>query len=76
MINSESNPTSPCVRNCCLNDDDICLGCFRSLDEIRLWSSADAQTRNVILQRVAERRIDSLKTRRLGPFYSEQLPGI
>ncbi|WP_239649575.1 DUF1289 domain-containing protein [Methylocucumis oryzae] len=21
---------SPCVRNCCLNNDDVCLGCFRS----------------------------------------------
>lgn len=27
---------SPCVRNCCL-DDDLCLGCFRSIDEIIAW---------------------------------------
>ncbi|PHS27442.1 MAG: DUF1289 domain-containing protein [Methylophaga sp.] len=33
--------TSPCVRNCCLNNSDICLGCFRSLDEILLWGSTD-----------------------------------
>jgi predicted Fe-S protein YdhL (DUF1289 family) len=76
MMNSEPNLTSPCVRNCCLNDEDICLGCFRSLDEIRLWSVADNATRELFLQRVAERRIAALKTRQLGPFYSEQLPGI
>ncbi|MGZ8185918.1 MAG: DUF1289 domain-containing protein [Methylobacter sp.] len=37
-----SNPdriASPCIRNCCLNNDDICLGCFRSLHEIINCSS-------------------------------------
>ncbi|WP_156302871.1 DUF1289 domain-containing protein, partial [Methylogaea oryzae] len=24
----------PCVRNCCLDSTDICLGCFRALAEI------------------------------------------
>ncbi len=32
---------SPCIRNCCLNNDDICLGCFRSLDEIVLWGGTE-----------------------------------
>ncbi|MEF2524368.1 DUF1289 domain-containing protein [Vibrio mimicus] len=31
---------SPCVRNCCLDDKDICIGCGRTLDEICRWSSA------------------------------------
>lgn len=35
---------SPCVRNCCLNEQDICLGCFRSLDEIKLWGRSDTST--------------------------------
>ncbi|WP_446809425.1 DUF1289 domain-containing protein [Methylomonas sp. 2BW1-5-20] len=74
MINAENLPESPCVRNCCLNDDDICLGCFRSLDEIRLWSAADKPTRELVLQRVAERRAGILQLRRLGSIYVEQLP--
>jgi uncharacterized protein len=41
---------SPCVRNCCLNDDDICLGCFRTLEEIVGWNEADNQQRRDILQ--------------------------
>ena len=35
------NLASPCVRNCCLDDDNVCLGCGRSLDEIVAWSTAD-----------------------------------
>ena len=47
---------SPCVRNCCLSDDDICLGCFRLLDEIMFWNEADDQERRVILQNAQHRR--------------------
>jgi predicted Fe-S protein YdhL (DUF1289 family) len=49
-------PASPCVRNCCLDDHDVCLGCGRSLDEILAWHSADAAGRRVILEHAAERR--------------------
>ncbi len=31
---------SPCVRNCCLNEEDVCLGCFRHIDEILAWGTA------------------------------------
>jgi predicted Fe-S protein YdhL (DUF1289 family) len=47
---------SPCVRNCCLDDDDTCLGCFRSLDEIKQWGIASAEERRIILQNAKERR--------------------
>ncbi|MEO1926243.1 MAG: DUF1289 domain-containing protein, partial [Gammaproteobacteria bacterium] len=30
MTDEVENIQSPCVRNCCLNEDDICLGCRRS----------------------------------------------
>ena len=49
---------SPCVRNCCLDERDVCLGCGRSLDEIRAWSeSGDAERLN-ILERAAVRRAE------------------
>lgn len=47
---------SPCVRNCCLNDADICVGCFRSLAEITRWSVASDEAKMQILTQVAERR--------------------
>lgn len=51
-----SAPQSPCVRNCCLDNDDICLGCFRSLGEITEWGQATPDRRKVILDNCQNRR--------------------
>ena len=32
---------SPCRRQCCLDEHDICLGCGRTLQDILDWSKAD-----------------------------------
>ena len=40
---------SPCVRNCCLNEQDICLGCFRSLEEIRQWNALTDEAKIKVL---------------------------
>jgi len=47
---------SPCIRQCCLNEDDHCLGCFRSLSEIIEWSSSDNDLRKAILIKCEQRR--------------------
>lgn len=52
---TETPVASPCVRNCCLDDDDICLGCHRSLAEIVAWGGASDQERRAILEWAAER---------------------
>ena len=57
MIDNDSRVQSPCVRICCLDDDDTCLGCFRSLDEIKAWGATGNDRRRAIL-RNAERRRD------------------
>lgn len=54
---------SPCVRNCCLDDNDICLGCFRSITEIMGWSAADSHQRHEILQRCVVRRAQKASRR-------------
>jgi predicted Fe-S protein YdhL (DUF1289 family) len=46
---------SPCIRNCCLDDDLTCLGCFRSLDEIKEWGIVDDHRRRIILQNAKQR---------------------
>ena len=48
--------SSPCVRNCCLNDQDVCLGCFRSIEEICAWSAMDSAGRKKILDSAKERK--------------------
>lgn len=39
----------PCIRHCCLDDNDVCLGCFRTLDEILNWSMSSNQEKQAIL---------------------------
>jgi uncharacterized protein len=55
MSDGDISAQSPCIRNCCLDDDLTCLGCFRSLDEIKEWGIVDTHRRRIILQN-AERR--------------------
>ncbi|MCW8884402.1 MAG: DUF1289 domain-containing protein [Motiliproteus sp.] len=47
---------NPCVRHCCLNEQDICLGCFRSLSEITGWTRMDTVQRLRILDLSRHRR--------------------
>jgi len=47
---------SPCVRNCCLDDANICMGCGRSLEEIVAWGTASDERKKVILERSRERQ--------------------
>ncbi|MCK5829740.1 MAG: DUF1289 domain-containing protein [Methylococcales bacterium] len=50
---------SPCVRKCCLNENDICLGCFRSLTEITQWTSVNEGARKEFLKNSAKRRLQN-----------------
>ena len=51
---------SPCVRNCCLDKKDICIGCGRTLDEIKGWQAATNREKRVILEK-STKRIKSLR---------------
>ncbi|MDU9412465.1 DUF1289 domain-containing protein [Pseudomonas solani] len=46
---------SPCVHVCALDDDDICTGCQRSVDEITRWGRMDNTERREVLVRCMER---------------------
>ena len=48
---------SPCVRNCCLDENDVCLGCGRLLDEILRWRSMSDVEREEILVLARNRRM-------------------
>jgi len=47
---------SPCIRNCCLDKKDICLGCGRTLEEIKGWQAATNSEKLNILENSAKRR--------------------
>lgn len=47
---------SPCRRRCCLDEQDVCLGCGRLLAEILEWGTASEARRQTICQ-LAEGRV-------------------
>ena len=53
--NAEPVP-SPCISVCRMSPDrSHCEGCFRTLDEIRVWSRADAPQRRAIWAQLLQR---------------------
>ncbi len=52
---SDSEPRSPCISVCVLDEHDICLGCFRTADEITDWYMASADEKREVLRRAYER---------------------
>ncbi|MCW8196197.1 DUF1289 domain-containing protein [Proteobacteria bacterium 005FR1] len=51
-----NSPKSPCISVCALNEDDVCVGCFRSGQEISRWGNLSADEKKKVLQRAGERR--------------------
>ena len=47
---------NPCVRNCCLDDEDVCLGCGRMLSEITGWHGLSDTDKERVLELAAGRR--------------------
>lgn len=54
-----SSTGNPCVRNCCLDDHDICLGCGRTLVEITGWTKLTKAERERVLNDAAKRKKDN-----------------
>lgn len=50
------DPESPCIRNCCLDDNDICMGCLRTVEEIMLWGGSGIVQKKKILENIILRR--------------------
>jgi predicted Fe-S protein YdhL (DUF1289 family) len=48
---------SPCIEVCSLDDQDVCIGCYRTANEIIEWFSASDERKRIILSAVNERRV-------------------
>ena len=52
---------SPCINICKMDDSNgLCIGCFRTLEEITVWSRTDDATRANILAAVTMRRMENV----------------
>lgn len=58
-------PASPCRRHCTLDDEDVCVGCGRTLAEILGWTALDAAGRTAVLESAGRRR-ESIERRLRG----------
>lgn len=50
---------SPCVRNCCLDKEDVCVGCFRHIKEIVGWKNLTDEGKQKILDSCEARKVKS-----------------
>lgn len=58
--NNDHTVASPCISICELNEDDVCLGCGRTLNDIAEWSGANNERRRVIVA-AARHRLHPIK---------------
>jgi len=49
-------PASPCIRVCTLDDDKVCRGCRRTVEEIVAWPRMSAAERARLLTELERRR--------------------
>jgi len=64
LVDKQHTPLieSPCQRKCCLDDQDICLGCFRTLSEITEWSYYSELEKQAVLEHTAQRKKLNINT--------------
>lgn len=46
---------SPCISVCKLDKSGVCVGCYRTIDEIRDWYRLDNDGRRLILEQIKNR---------------------
>ena len=54
-VSSNETTKSPCVSVCKLDERNVCIGCWRSLDEIAAWSRLTEQQKITVLENCARR---------------------
>ncbi len=48
-------PASPCINICTLDDRGYCRGCYRTIQEITVWSRLTAREQRAVLARLPAR---------------------
>lgn len=55
MSENKGTMVSPCVGVCALDEDDVCVGCYRTGQEITLWGSMTDEQRKDVMEKVGKR---------------------
>lgn len=57
MRMEKSKISSPCIKVCRLNDK-LCVGCYRTIDEIREWSRMTLEEKHLVIDKCEVRKRD------------------
>ena len=60
---AEEAVKSPCINICEPGSDNICKGCFRTLEEIASWRYASMQERSEIVSKAKQRQLKVIDDR-------------
>jgi predicted Fe-S protein YdhL (DUF1289 family) len=56
-ISANNPPASPCIGVCAIDESNgFCLGCYRSLDEIKAWWDMTAAQQSALVNELADRQ--------------------
>ena len=56
MLHNKNTIKSPCIQVCVLDDEKICIGCYRSVEEVRNWYRFSDEEKLKALKNADERR--------------------
>lgn len=62
MLSVNSSVISPCISQCKLNEDNVCMGCYRSRDEIVDWRTKSEDEKIIIMIRCKKKMAENLQT--------------
>lgn len=51
----QQDVASPCVSICALDDDDVCVGCYRTGAEISQWGALSNEEKMSVMDKVKDR---------------------
>lgn len=54
-MSEQATMVSPCVGVCALDEEDVCMGCYRTGQEITNWGAMNDQQREEVMKHVGER---------------------
>ncbi len=50
---------SPCINICELNEDNVCIGCYRTGQEISRWGKMTSEEQLAVMKKVHQRESES-----------------
>ncbi|MEA5670167.1 DUF1289 domain-containing protein [Pseudomonas sp. MH2] len=59
MKTDERPVASPCVNVCALDEQDVCIGCQRTVQEITRWARMDNDERRAVIKLCHERALEA-----------------